>query len=755
MFNEKREFKLEVAGRELKVQVGKLALHTNASCVVQYGDTVILATAVMSLKAREGIDYFPLMIDYEEKMYAAGKIKGSRFIKREGRPTDEAILNGRMIDRGLRPLFAPENRNEVQVVLTVLSTDGENDPGILAITAASIALHISNIPWNGPLVGVRVGQIAGEWVFNPTYTAREKSTCDISFSCTGDKVMMYEAEGKEISEEVFYGATEFGLKQARKIVEFIESLRKEIGVEKVSLEKIKEEAVVAEFTEEDTPAEAEAAEAGYEAAKADAEEFMLGQLDEYLFDKPKGTKRERHLILDELKEKVEARLLEKQVSKEIRKMVLNDFDQFIEEQITKSILTTGKRVDGRRTDQIRPLSCEVGLLPRTHGSALFNRGETQILSVVTLGAPGDEQVLDSMEEDGKKRYMHHYNDTPFAYGETGPLRGPGRRAIGHGALAEKALLPVLPAKEDFPYTIRVVSEVMSSNGSSSMASTCGSSLALMDAGVPIKKAVAGIAMGLATDKSGNYKIITDLQDLEDGMGGMDFKVAGTVDGITAVQMDTKTDGLSLEIIKEALTGAKKARLEILDMMAAVIPAPRAEMSPYAPRIIAFHIKPDKIREVIGPGGKIINEIIAACGVEIDIEDDGLVMITGVNPENTQKAVDWVKNIVKEVEAGEIYDGTVVRLMDFGAFVEILPGKDGLVHISEIAATRTEKVTDALNIGDKVKVIVKEIDDQGRINLSIKRLDPNYKEDARDNGSFRDNRGGRDNGPHRGPRRPRF
>ncbi|MBI5621466.1 polyribonucleotide nucleotidyltransferase [Candidatus Falkowbacteria bacterium] len=749
--SEIKTFTTPVAGRELKVEIGKLATHTNASCTVQYGETVILATAVMRPEPNEGVDYFPLMVDYEEKMYAAGKIKGSRFIKREGRPTDEAILNGRMIDRGLRPLFPAVLRNDVQTILTVLSSDGENDPDIIAITAASIALHISNIPWNGPLAGVRVGQINGEWVLNPTYTAKEKSTCDIAFSVTADgKVAMFEVAANEISEADFVAATEFGIKHGQKVAAFIDDIRKQIGKPKISLAEIKEEAIEAEFPEENTPAEAEQAEAEYEVIKTETEAFILQHLDTYLFNTPKGTKRERKTILYGLAEKIEEMLLTKQVGKDKRKKILKEFDHFIETQVTKAVLAADQRVDGRKLTEIRPLSAEVGLLPRTHGSALFARGETQILSTVTLGSPGDEQILDSMEEDGKKRYMHHYNDAPYSYGETGPLRGPGRRAIGHGALAEKALLPVLPNKEDFPYTIRVVSEVLSSNGSSSMGSTCGASLALMDAGVPIKKPVAGVAIGMASDEQGNYKLLTDLQDLEDGDGGMDFKVTGTRDGITAVQMDTKTNGLTMEIIKGALERAKTGRMEILDVMQKTLAAPRPELSPYAPRIISFYIDPDKIRDVIGPGGKIINEIIDATGVEIDIEQDGLVMITGVEGPKTQEAVDWVKNIVKVPEPGEVYEGKVVRIMDFGAFVEILPGKDGLVHISEIAAGRTEKVTDVLNIGDTVKVMVKEVDDQGRLNLSIKRLDPNYKDSGRD---FDDRRPSGPNN-HRGNGGPR-
>jgi len=733
-----KEFSTEIGGKELKIQVGKIAQQTNASCLVQYGDTVVLATAVMAPGVREGIDYFPLMVEYEERMYAAGKIKGSRFIKREGRPTDEAVLAARMVDRGLRPLFPEELRNDVQVILTIFSMDNENDPDIPSIIAASTALHISNIPWNGPLAGIRIGQINSEWVINPTYEAREKSVLDLAISTMPDKVVMLEAGANEIDEKTFYQAIEFGLKHGKKIIKLIEEIRQKCGQEKMSLEEIEELKEEAEFPEEETPTEAHEAEDLYEQYLTEAQKFILDNLDHYLFNTPKGSKKERKAILEELKEKVETKLLEKQVGKEKRNKILKTFDSFIEEQVTKAILTEDKRVDSRQLTAIRPLDVEVGILPRTHGSALFNRGETQILSVVTLGAPGDEQILDTMEESGKKRYMHHYNFPPYSVGDVSPLRGTGRREIGHGALAEKALIPVLPPKEEFPYTIRVVSEVLSSNGSSSMASTCGSSLALMDAGVPIKKAVAGIAMGLASNEQGSYKIFTDLQDLEDGKGGMDFKVAGTTDGITAIQMDTKTQGLNLQIVKETLEQAKTARLEILEAMNKMFAEPRKELSPYAPRIVSFKIKPDKIREVIGPGGKVINEIIDATGVQIDIEDDGLVMVTGVNQENVAKAVEWIKNIVKEPEAGEIYEGEVTRLMDFGAFVEILPGKEGLVHISELSPQRVEKVTDVVNLGDKIKVIVKEIDDQGRINLSIKRLDPNYKDQPRNNNYHNNN-----------------
>lgn len=725
-----KKFETEIAGKTLKVEIGKLALHTNASCTVQYGETVVLATAVMPPEPREDMDYFPLMVDYEEKMYAAGKIKGSRFIKREGRPTDEAILNSRMIDRGLRPLFPYELRNDVQVVLTVLSSDGENDPDIVAITAASIALHISDIPWNGPLAGIRVGQINGEWVLNPTYTAMEKSVCDITFSATKDKVVMFECSSNEISEENFFQAVEFGLNHAKKINKFIENIRKKMGKEKVSPKEVEKDALEAEFSEEETPEDAKKAEKIYEDAKKEAQDFIFKNLDKYLFDKPKGTKRERKAIYEKLKEETEEFLIEKQVGKDKRKKILKDFDELVEARVTKALLEEEKRIDGRKLDEIRPLNCEISFLPRTHGSAIFNRGETQILSTVTLGGPGEEQFLDSMEESGKKRYMHHYNDAPFSYGEAKPLRGPGRRAIGHGSLAEKALVPVLPEKENFPYTIRVVSEVMSSNGSSSMASVCGSTLALMDGGVPIKKPVAGIAIGMASDEKGDFKILSDIQDLEDGKGGMDFKVAGTMDGITAVQMDTKTDGLTLEIIEKALQRAKENRLQILEKINETISEPKKELSPYAPKINSFYINPEKIRDVIGPGGKVINEIIEKTGVQIDIEDDGLVAITSTDQKSLDKASEWVKNIVREVVVGEVFQGKVTRILDFGAFVEILPNQEGLVHISELAPYRVEKVEDIVKVGDIIPVKVIKIDDMGRINLSLKRAKENQNKNGK-------------------------
>ena len=524
----KQTFEMEFAGRKLTIETGELALQTNAACTVRYGDTVVMATAVMSKEPREGVSFLPLMVEYEEKMYAAGKIKGSRFIKRETKPADEAVLTARMIDRGFRPLFDQSIRRDIQVIVTVLSVDGENDADIPAIIAASTALHISDIPWGGPLAGIRIGQINGEWVINPTYLAREKSTMDLAVSVSMDKVLMVEASSNEVNEETTLAAFEFALKHGRDIIKFIEDIRKQVGKEKKVL---KDEVVLAEQELDDNQKNAVEE---IKKLQNECREKALSMIDKYLFNIAHGSKNERKEVLHTITDELEKYLLEKQVGKERRKKVMEFFEEFVDEQITNAILEKDKRIDGRKLDQIRDLSCRVGLLPRTHGTGLFNRGETQVLSIVTLGSPGDEQFLDSIETNGKKRYMHHYNFPPFSTGEAYPMRGTGRREIGHGALAEKALLPVLPSKEDFPYTIRVVSEVLGSNGSSSMGSTCGSTLALMDAGVPIKKPVAGIAIGLASNKKGEYKILTDIQDFEDGEGGMDFKITGTRDGITAI-----------------------------------------------------------------------------------------------------------------------------------------------------------------------------------------------------------------------------
>jgi polyribonucleotide nucleotidyltransferase len=711
----KQTFETELAGKKLIIETGELALQANASCTVRYGDTMVMATAVMNSSAREGLDFFPLMIDYEEKMYAAGKIKGSRFIKRETRPGDEAILTSRMIDRGIRPLFDQSIRRDVQVIVSVLSFDEENDADIPAIIAASTALHISDIPWNGPLAGIRVGKVDNEWVINPTYEARLKSAMDLTLSVSKDKVLMVESDANDVDPTTMYEAFEFGLKQGSKIVEFIEEIRAKVGKEK---QVINDAPVEEELDENQKLSEQQLAE-----LQVECENKATEMLSKYLFNIPKGSKGERKETLHKVKEELEKYLEEKQVGKDRRKKVLSFFSKFIDDQITNAILEKDQRIDGRKLDEIRELSAQINLLPRTHGSGLFNRGETQVLSIVTLGSPGDEQLLDGMEINGKKRYMHHYNFPPFSVGEAKPLRGAGRRDIGHGALAEKALMPVLPSREDFPYTIRVVSEVLGSNGSSSMGSTCGSTLALMAAGVPIKKPVAGIAIGIASNEKGDYKVITDIQDFEDGDGGMDFKVTGTRDGITAVQMDTKTDGLTLPIIKEAIPQAMKAINEIIDVIEKVIPEPAKELSQYSPRIISLKINPDKIRNVIGAGGKIINEIIDTTGVQIDIEDDGTVMITSTSEKGSAEAVTWIENLTKEAKVGEVYDGKVVKIMDFGAFVEIFPGTDGMVHISEITTKeRVEDVNKYLKEGQEVKVKVLKVDEaSGKISLSIKQV----------------------------------
>ncbi len=705
-----QKFSCEWGGKTLTIEVGKFTNQTNGACTVQYGETVVLGTAVMSQQKREGIDFFPLTVEFEEKLYAAGLIKGSRFVKREGRPSDESILSGRMIDRAIRPLFDDDIRNEIQVVTTVLSFDNENDADVLGLIAAAAALSISDIPWAGPIAGIRVGQINNEWVINPSYEARQKSALDMVVAGTQEKVIMLEAGASEVSEKTALEAIAFGQKHLREVTGLISEVVAALGKEKVKFEQ-------------DLDADEETTPVDENQVLAIAREYLSQNVEKYFFAKTLTVKAERLAAFAALNKGLEEHFQSQSIGKDRRKVAMGRFKLLVEEFITEKIIKEQKRVDGRKLDEIRPLTAEVSVLPRTHGSALFNRGETQVLSTVTLGSPGMVQTLEGIEGASKKRYMHHYNFPPYSVGETKPMRGPGRRDIGHGALAEKALVPVLPPKETFPYTIRVVSEVLGSNGSSSMGSTCGSSLALMDAGVPIKTHVAGIAIGLATGAKDEYQILTDLQDLEDGKGGMDFKIAGTKDGITAIQMDTKTKGISIKLVEETLERGLSARLEVLEAMNKAIPAPRAELSAHAPRIVSFRIDVEKIREVIGPGGKVINGIIDATGVEIDIEDDGMVSITAVNKDALEKAEKMVKDIVREVEAGEIFDGTVTRLMDFGAFVEVLPGKEGLVHISEMAWGRTDRVEDAVNVGDKVKVKVKEIDDMGRVNLTMRELTP--------------------------------
>src|SRR3989339_183461 len=705
-----KKFELELGGKKLIVETGKFAGQANGSCTVQYGDTLVLGTVVMSGNIREGIEFFPLMVDYEERLYAAGKIKGSRFIKREGRPSDEAILSGRLVDRSIRPLFDERIRNDVQVVLTALAVDGENDAAIVSLLAASIVLSISSIPWNGPIGAARIGLKENNFVLNTSVKEILEGGFNLVVAGTPDKLVMVEAGTKETPEDKLLEAMKWGLNECKPVIQFISKIQDDLGVKKMTIEEAMGENPVA---------------VAHNEAEEIAKKYIKDNVDEVIFDKPKKSRMERNEMIGKMEVAVKDLLKAKETPDEIIAGVIKNIKLYVEEHITERILSKEQRLDGRKLTEIRQLTSEVDLLPRVHGSGLFQRGDTQVLSIVTLGAPGDMQTLDTMEEEGKKRYMHHYNDAPFTYGEAGPLRGPGRRAIGHGALAERALEPMLPAEEDFPYAIRVVSEVLGSNGSSSMASTCGSTLSLMAAGVPIKKPVAGIAMGLASEMKNNeikkWKVLTDLQDVEDGPGGMDFKLAGTRDGITAVQMDTKTHGLTWEIVEQTLKQGKEARMEILDVMAKAIAEPRKELSQYAPRIVTIRINPEKIGDVIGPGGKTIKKIIEETGVDID--QDGRVLITSVDAEAMQKAVKIVQDLTREVMAGETFDGTVVRLEDFGAFVQILPGKDGLVHVSEIAWARVGKPSDVLKMGDKVKVVVREIDNLGRVNLSIKALLP--------------------------------
>ena len=703
-----REFSLDWAGRKLTITTGLVAQQAGGSALVQYGDTVVLVTATMASEPRGEIDYFPLMVDYEERLYAAGIIKGSRFIKRETRPSTEAVLTARLIDRTIRPLFDESVRLDVQVIVTVLSVDGDNDADVPGLIGAAVALMTSDIPWEGPVIGAKVGLVDGEFIYNPTNLQLEEGDMDLFVAGNGETTIMLEAGAKEVPEDKMYEAIQFGLKGMSPVMELLKKVEKEVNKEKRSL--------TVELTEEEVEAKKEIAE---------HIEFITGliatEVQEYFNAGPGSSKQLRKASLNEIKHRLDDALKEKQVGKDKRKSVLKNFKTILEDQIGEMILKTGKRVDGRSVTDVRPLDVMVGLLPRTHGSGLFTRGETQVMTIATLAGPGAAQILEGIDEHGTKSYMHHYNFPGYSVGEVKPLRGPSRRDIGHGALAEKALIPVIPSKEDFPYTIRLVSEVLGSNGSSSMASACGSTLALMDAGVPIKAPVTGLAMGLISNDKGDWVVLTDLQDLEDAKGGMDFKVTGTENGITSIQLDTKTHGISNEIVKQALQQSKAGLADILQAIMQVIPEVRTEMSQYAPRVETITIDPDKIRDVIGPGGKVINKIIEETGVEIDIEQDGNIFISSADAEGMQKAKDWIINITKEVEAGEIYDGKVVRIMDFGAFVEVLPGKDGLVHISELSHDHVQSVTDVVKLGDTVKVKVKEIDSQGRINLSMKAL----------------------------------
>lgn len=683
-------FKLELAGRDLVVQTGKLAQQANGSVLISYGDTTVLVTATASKEPREGVDFFPLTVDYEERLYAVGRIPGG-FIKREGKPSEKAILSARLIDRPIRPLFPEGFRNEVQVIATILSVDQDNLPDVTAINGASIALCISDIPFAGPIGAVDVGLVDGKLIVNPDCKQREHSDLKLVVAGTKDAILMVEAGANEVPEAKMLEAIMFGHEEIKKIVKFQEEIIAQIGKEKMELQLYSIE----------------------EELERAVKEFAVKDLIQAIRNPDKMIREENiNKVVENTLQHFEETYPEKE--KEIKDVLY----KLLKEEVRRKIIQEGIRPDGRALDEIRPISCEIGILPRTHGSGLFTRGQTQVLTVTTLGAMGDVQILDGLGIEEFKRYMHHYNFPPYSVGETRFLRGPGRREIGHGALAERALEPMIPSEEEFPYTIRLVSEVLSSNGSTSMASVCGSTLSLLDAGVPIKASVAGVAMGLIKEGE-KIAILSDIQGIEDFLGDMDFKVAGTEKGITAIQMDIKIKGLSEDILKAALEQARKGRLFILNKMNEVIDKPKPELSPYAPRILTLKIDPDKIREVIGPGGKTINKIIADTGVKIDIEDDGRIYIASTDEWAGKKAVELIERLTRDVEIGGIYLGKVLRTTNFGAFVEILPGKEGLVHISKLERGRVNRVEDVVKVGDEILVKVTDIDHQGRINLSRK------------------------------------
>ena len=697
-FEDYRTFRTAVGGRLLQLEIGKVCEMANGQVMVKYGDTVVNVTATASAQPRQDIDFFPLSVDYEERMYAAGKIPGG-FIKREGRPSEKAILSSRLIDRPIRPLFPKGFYNDVQVVATVMCVDPDCAPEIAAMIGSSVALSISDIPFDGPTASVLVGLVDGQFVVNPTLAQREVSDLHLVVSGTKEAIMMVEAGANEIKEDVMLEAIMFAHEEIKSLIEFIDEIIKEVGKPKteVTLYKVSDEID--------------------QAVRDYATDKMRAAIQTY-------DKMERLENMDKVEVEVKAYFAE--IFPDNKKDIAAVLYSITKEKVRSLILDDGIRPDNRKSDEIRPIWCETGVLPRAHGTGLFKRGQTQVLSVTTLAPVGESQTIDGIGEEVSKRYMHHYNFPPYSVGEARPMRSPGRREIGHGALAERALIPVLPSVEEFPYAIRVVSEVLSSNGSTSQASVCGSTMSLMDAGVPIKKPVAGIAMGLIErvepDGSSKISILSDIQGMEDFLGDMDFKVAGTQDGITAIQMDIKVHGLSRKILEDALAQAHEGRIHIMNQMLDEIAEPRPELSSYAPRIITMMIDPDKIRTVIGPGGKTINRIIAETGVKIDIEDSGLIYIASPDMESAQKGVKAIEDLVRDIEVGETYDGTVTRLMTFGAFIEILPGKEGLLHISKMAKHRVEKVEDEMNVGDKVRVKVTEIDSQNRINLSRKDME---------------------------------
>ncbi len=680
---------IEVAGRAISIETGRVAEQANGAVVIRQGDSVVLSTVVMSKDPREGIDFFPLTCDYEEKLYAVGKIPGA-FMRREGRPSETAILASRLTDRPLRPLFPEGFRLDIQVVSTVLSADQENDPTILSINGASTAIVISDVPWAGPVGAVRMGLLDGQVVVNPPMSRMAASELDLVVAGTADAILMVEAGAKGVTEQTVLEALEKAHEAIKQICAAQLELQQQIGKPK------------REYTPPTYP---------HQVVEV-VSEYLALRLDGAAFGADKAA---REASTDELKKKMVAELGER--FPEHADILGKLFDKKLKDRVRERIVEEGVRMDGRGLKDVRQITVEVGVLPRTHGSGLFTRGQTQALTIVTLGSMSDQQKLDGLTlADEFKRYMHHYNFPPFSVGEARPLRGPGRREIGHGALAERALLAVIPPVEEWPYTMRLVSEILSSNGSTSMASVCGSTLALMDAGVPIKSPVAGIAMGLVT-REGKHAVLTDIQGVEDNLGDMDFKVAGTRDGITALQMDIKIKGLTHEILAQALEQAREARLFVLDKMLAVLPRPRSEMSVYAPRITTIMINPDKIRDIIGPGGKMIRKITEETGAQIDVEDDGRVFIAAVDQEGGKRAIDWIKGLTDEVEVGRIYKGKVVRMMPFGVFVEVLPNQDGLVHVSKLTDHRVERPEEVANVGDEIVVKAVEIDSQGRLNLS--------------------------------------
>jgi len=693
-----QKFELNLADRALTIEINDIAEQASGSAFVRYGDTLVLSTAVAAANQTNSQGFFPLTVEYEERYYAAGKIKGPRYIKREGRPSDKAILNARLIDRTIRPRFPKNFNRETQVVTTVLSWDGQNDPDILGIIGASVALCASNIPWQGPLAAVRVGQTNDNgFVLNPTTETEDKIKFQVvvagDFKNEELIVNMLEGEGQEADEKSIETAVEFAKPYLKQIIDLQKQIISQTGKRKLELKPENKE------------------------VKQAAREFLKDKLEPIITES-------NRILKEELESKTKQNLTDFIKEKYPNETVdLNlIFDEQADKVLTDMIIKQGERPDKRKFDQIRDISCQVGLLPRTHGSGFFCRGSTKVLSILTLGAPGDQQILEGMEITGKKRYMHHYNFPPYSVGEIKPMRGPGRREIGHGMLGERALLPLIPAFEQFPYTIRVVSEILSSNGSTSMASVSGSCLALMDAGVPISCQAAGIAIGMVADEqTGDYKLLADIQGPEDHHGDMDFKVAGTRKGITVLQMDVKTNGITQKIISQALAMAKTARNQILDVTEKTIAKPRDQLSPFAPRILTLQINPDKIREVVGPGGKVINEIIAQTGAMIDIEQTGLIFITAENEQAAQKAFKWIENITHEVKVGETFQGKVTRIFNFGAMVEFLPGQEGLIHISELAPFRVDRVEDIVKVGDSVLVKVVGIDEQGRINLSRKQM----------------------------------